>query len=227
LLPTKTLFYQILVKKLKCTNNSYIIKFVFNGGIINMAKQIVVETSARHIHLSKKDLETLFGEGYELTPKKPLSQPGQYACEERLTLVGPKKEMQNVIILGPTRGSSQVEISLTDARTLGISAPIRESGDIKGSGSCKLIGPKGEVTLNEGVIIAKRHIHTTPNEAVELGVKDKDIVWLKVVTPERSVVFGDVVVRVSDKFATYVHIDTDEANAAGIVKEAYGEIIII
>ncbi len=192
-----------------------------------MAKQIVVETSARHIHLSKKDLETLFGEGYELTPKKPLSQPGQYACEERLTLVGPKKEMQNVIILGPTRGSSQVEISLTDARTLGISAPIRESGDIKGSGSCKLIGPKGEVTLNEGVIIAKRHIHTTPNEAVELGVKDKDIVWLKVVTPERSVVFGDVVVRVSDKFATYVHIDTDEANAAGIVKEAYGEIIII
>ena len=122
----------------------------------------IVETSARHVHVSQEDLETLFGKGYELTKKKDLSQPGQYACEERVTVVGPKKEMAGVSILGPVRPASQVEISLTDARSLGIAAPVRESGDVAGSGACKLVGPAGEVELKEGVIAAKRHIHATP-----------------------------------------------------------------
>ncbi|HHU27667.1 TPA: phosphate propanoyltransferase [bacterium] len=190
-----------------------------------MSKKIVVETSARHIHLSEEDLAKLFGEGYKLTPKKELSQPGQFACEERLTVVGPKREIPNVIILGPTRAKTQVEVSATDARTLGLNPPVRESGDVEGSAPCVLRGPKGEIELKEGVIIAKRHIHVTPEDAVELGVKDRDIVGLKVETPNRSLIFGDVVVRVSEKFATYVHLDTDEANAAGISGTVYGEIV--
>ncbi|MCI8418731.1 MAG: phosphate propanoyltransferase [Lachnospiraceae bacterium] len=185
----------------------------------------VVETSARHVHLTQEDLETLFGKGYELTKKKDLSQPGQYACEERVTVVGPKKEMPGVSILGPVRPASQVEISLTDARSIGIAAPIRESGDVAGSGACKLVGPCGEVELKEGVIAAKRHIHATPEDAEKLGVADKDIVSVKISTPERSLVFGDVVVRVSPKFALAMHIDTDESNAAGCGREVYGEIV--
>lgn len=198
---------------------------MYLGGIRKMKNVILVETSARHIHLSKEDLAILFGEGYELTPKKSLSQPGQFAAEERLTLIGPKKEIANVIILGPVRKASQVEVSLTDARTLGIDAPIRESGDIAGSGACKLVGPKGQVELKEGVIIAKRHIHTTPTEAVTLGIKDKDVVGIKVTTDDRTLIFGDVVVRVSEKFASAAHIDTDEANAAGIKGNIQGEIV--
>lgn len=185
----------------------------------------IVETSARHVHVTQEDLETLFGKGYELTKKKDLSQPGQYACEERVTVVGPKKEMAGVSILGPVRPASQVEISLTDARSLGIAAPVRESGDIAGSGACKLVGPAGEVELKEGVIAAKRHIHATPEDAEKLGVADKDIVSVKIDTDGRSLVFGDVVVRVSPKFALAMHIDTDESNAAGCGREVYGEIV--
>ncbi len=185
----------------------------------------IVETSARHVHLTQEDLETLFGKGHELTKKKDLSQPGQYACEERVTVVGPKKELAGVSILGPVRPASQVEISLTDARSIGIAAPIRESGDVAGSGACKLVGPCGEVELKEGVIAAKRHIHATPEDAQKLGVTDKDVVSVKVSTPERSLVFGDVVVRVSPKFALAMHIDTDESNAAGCGREVYGEIV--
>lgn len=185
----------------------------------------VVETSARHVHLTQEDLETLFGKGHELTKKKDLSQPGQYACEERVTVVGPKKELAGVSILGPVRPASQVEISLTDARSIGIAAPIRESGDVAGSGACKLVGPCGEVELKEGVIAAKRHIHATPEDAQKLGVADKDVVSVKISTPERSLVFGDVVVRVSPKFALAMHIDTDESNAAGCGREVYGEIV--
>ncbi|MCI8854820.1 MAG: phosphate propanoyltransferase [Lachnospiraceae bacterium] len=185
----------------------------------------IVETSARHVHLTQEDLETLFGKGHELTKKKDLSQPGQYACEERVTVVGPKKELAGVSILGPVRPASQVEISLTDARSIGIAAPIRESGDVAGSGACKLVGPCGEVELKEGVIAAKRHIHATPEDAQKLGVADKDVVSVKVSTPERSLVFGDVVVRVSPKFALAMHIDTDESNAAGCGREVYGEIV--
>ena len=185
----------------------------------------IVETSARHVHVSQEDLETLFGKGYELTKKKDLSQPGQYACEERVTVVGPKKEMAGVSILGPVRPASQVEISLTDARSLGIAAPVRESGDVAGSGACKLVGPAGEVELKEGVIAAKRHIHATPEDAEKLGVADKEIVSVKIDTDGRSLVFGDVVVRVSPKFALAMHIDTDESNAAGCGREVFGEIV--
>ena len=183
-----------------------------------------VETSARHVHVTQEDLEVLFGKGYELTKKKDLSQPGQFASNEKVTIVGPKKEM-TASILGPVRSASQVEISLTDARTLGIAAPVRESGDIAGSGACKLVGPCGEVELKEGVIAAKRHIHATPEDAEKLGVQDKDVVSVKIDTDGRSLVFGDVVVRVSPKFALAMHIDTDESNAAGCGREVYGEIV--
>ena len=178
-----------------------------------MEKKVLVETSARHVHLTEEHIAILFGEGATLTFKKELSQPGQFACEERVTVVGPKKSIPNVIILGPARKASQVEVSLTDARTLGIAAPIRESGDVAGSAPCKLIGPCGEVDLAEGVIAAKRHIHFTPEDAKNFGVVDKQIVSVKITNPDRSTVFGDVVVRVSEKFAPAMHIDTDESNA--------------
>ena len=176
---------------------------------------ILVETSARHVHVTEADLETLFGKGYQLTVKKELSQPGQYASNERVTVVGPKKELANVSILGPCRSATQVELSMTDARSIGIVAPVRESGDVAGSAGCKLVGPAGEVEIGEGVIIAKRHIHMTPADAAQAGAGDKDIV--KVVTGGngRKLVFDDVVIRVSEKFATAMHIDTDESNAAG------------
>ena len=138
--------------------------------------KFLVETSARHVHVTQEHLEILFGKGYELTKKKDLSQPGQYACEERVTVVGPKKELKGVSILGPVRKATQVELSLTDARSIGVAAPVRESGDVAGSAGCKLIGPAGEVELTEGVIAAKRHIHATPADAEQLGVKNGDIV---------------------------------------------------
>lgn len=189
-----------------------------------MSKKFIVETSARHIHLSQADLETLFGQGHELTCKKELSQPGQYACEEKVEVVGTKGSLK-MSVLGPTRNATQVELSLTDARSIGVNAPIRESGDIAGTGSCKLVGPCGTVELKEGVIAAKRHIHVTPEAAVELGVNDKDVVYVKVESGERSVVFGDVVVRVSPKFALAMHVDTDESNAGAFKGEVYGEIV--
>ena len=192
-------------------------------------KKVIVETSARHIHLSREAVDVLFGQGYELTMKKELSQPGQYACAEKLTVVGPKGSIK-ASILGPTRPASQVEISLTDARAIGVSAPIRESGDIAGSGACKLVNPDtgAELELTEGVIAAKRHIHLTPEAAADLGVADKEIVNVKVNSDsERAVIFGDVVVRVSEKFAPAMHIDTDEANACynANCAEVYGTIV--
>ncbi|MBR3904783.1 MAG: phosphate propanoyltransferase [Clostridia bacterium] len=187
--------------------------------------KFIVETSARHVHLSKADLETLFGEGYELTVKKMLSQPGQYACAERVDVVGPKKTIPGVSILGPTRNATQVEISLTDARSIGVSAPIRESGDIAGTGACKLVGPKGEVEIAEGVIAAKRHIHMTPADAAQCDVKDKDVVSVKIETEGRSLIFGDVVCRVNENFALAMHIDTDESNAACAAPGTMGEIV--
>lgn len=192
-----------------------------------MAKNFIVETSARHVHVTQEHLEILFGKGYELTKKKDLSQPGQFACEERVTVVGPKKELAGVSILGPVRPETQVELSATDARSIGIAAPIRESADISGSGACKLVGPCGEVEISEGVIVAKRHIHLTPADAEELGVTDKQIVWVKVCTPERSAVLGDVVCRVSPNYARAMHIDTDESNAIGAGRELCGEIVEI
>ena len=190
-----------------------------------MAMNVLVETSARHIHLSQEDLETLFGKGYELTKKKDLSQPGQYACAERVDVVGPKKTLPGVSILGPVRPATQVELSLTDARSIGVVAPIRESGDIAGTGACKLVGPCGEVEIAEGVIAAKRHIHMTTADAAEFGLEDKQIVSVKIASEGRETIFGDVVVRVSDKFALAMHIDTDESNAACAAPGMMGEII--
>jgi len=188
-------------------------------------KEVIVETSARHIHLTQEAVDVLFGAGYQLTKKKDLSQPGQYACEEKLVVVGPKGTLK-ASILGPTRKANQVEISLTDARSIGVSAPIRESGDVAGSGACKLQNPAtgAEIELTEGVIAAKRHIHLTPDVAKEMGVSDKQIVCVKLNT-ERSAIFGDVVVRVSESFAPAMHIDTDESNAACAFGTVYGEIV--
>ena len=174
----------------------------------------MIETSARHIHLTQETLEKLFGEGYELTVRKPLSYPGQFASNERLTVVGPKKEMANVSILGPVRKMDQIELSATDARTLGIDAPVRESGDVKGSGACKLIGPKGELDLTEGVIIAKRHLHVTEEDAAEMGIKNGEIIKVACGGEGRKLIFDDVVVRVNVGGATTMHIDTDESQAA-------------
>ena len=188
-------------------------------------KEVLVETSARHIHLSREAVDVLFGAGYELTNKKDLSQPGQFACAEKLVVVGPKGSLK-ASILGPTRPASQVEISLTDARAIGVSAPIRESGDIAGSGACKLVNPDtgAELELTEGVIAAKRHIHLTPEAAEEMGVTDKQIVSVEIKS-ERTTVFGDVVVRVNKNFAPAMHIDTDEANAACAFGTIYGTVV--
>ena len=187
--------------------------------------KILVEISARHVHVSEEHLAILFGEGYKLTPKKDLSQPGQFACEERVDLVGERGTLKNVTILGPTRPFSQVEITATEARTLGVKALIRESGLIDGTFGCTLVGPKGSVVLDKGVIVAKRHIHVTPSEAAVYGVSDKEIIMVKVTSDDRSLIYGDVVVRVSEKFAAAMHIDTDEANAAGLSGAVFGEII--
>ncbi len=189
-----------------------------------MKKEVLVEISARHVHVTEKDLEILFGAGHKLTPKKDLSQPGQFACEEKVTVVGPKGQLK-ASILGPCRSATQVELSLTDARSLGVTAPIRESGDVAGSGACRLVGPAGEIELAEGVIAAKRHIHMTPADAEKYGITDKQIVSVKIPTDGRSLVFGDVVARVSSSYALAMHIDTDEANAASVPGSCIGEIL--
>ena len=180
--------------------------------------------SNKHLHVSEADFKVLFGADAEMTHFKDLSQPGQFASEQRVEVVGPKKSLANVSILGPVRKANQVELSATDARSIGIVAPIRESGDIAGSGACKLVGPCGEVELSEGVIVAKRHIHLTPADAEELGVKDKEIVWVKVETNGRKAILGDVVCRVSENFARAMHIDTDESNAISATPDLKGTI---
>lgn len=187
--------------------------------------KVMVETSAHHVHVSDADLEVLFGKGATLTNKKDLSQPGQFACVEKVEVVGPKGSM-SMSILGPTRKETQVEVSLTDARKLGVSAPIRESGDLDGTPGCILRGPAGEVTLEKGLIAAKRHIHFDPASAEEAGVKDKQIVSVKVDYNGRTLVFGDVVCRVSPSYALAMHVDTDESNAAALPGTVDGEIIL-
>ena len=189
-------------------------------------KEVLVETSARHVHVSREALDTLFGKGYELTNIKDLSQPGQFACAEKVLVVGPKGTLK-ASILGPVRPASQVEISLTDARTIGVKAPIRESGDVAGSAPCKLVNPEtgAEIELTEGVIVAKRHIHLTPEAAADMGVADKQIVSVEIKS-ERTTVYGDVVVRVSEKFAPAMHIETDESNAACAFGTVMGTVIV-
>ena len=189
-----------------------------------MSREVIIETSARHAHVSAEHLEILFGAGHSLTSKKALSQPGQFACDEKITVEGPKGSLK-MSILGPVRKSTQVELSATDARSIGITAPIRESGDINGSAGVKISGPAGSVEIAEGVIVAKRHIHVTPAEAAALNVKDKQIVFVKAGTPDRTIVFGDVVVRVNENFSAAMHIDTDEANAGSISAGIMGTII--
>ena len=186
--------------------------------------EFIVETSARHAHISLEHLKILFGADAELTVKKMLSQPGQFATDQKIEVVGPRGSLK-MTILGPVRKDTQIEVSLSDARTLGINAPIRESGDIKGSGACKIVGPCGEVELTEGVIAAKRHIHATTSDASALGVNNGDIVNVEVKTADRSIIYGDVVVRVSDSYALAMHIDTDEANAAAASGTVYGRIV--
>jgi len=187
-------------------------------------KNIIIEGSGKHCHVSRETLDILFGEGFELEIKKMLSQPGQYATPHKITVVGPRRST-DVTILGPCRKADQIELSLTDATALGISAPIRESGDVAGSPGCKLVGPKGEVEINEGVIVAKRHIHITPEDAEKYGVSDKQIIQVKV-DGDRSLIFDEVVVRVSPDFATYMHLDYDEYNASALSRDnTVGEIV--
>ena len=187
--------------------------------------KVMVETSAHHVHVSDQDLAILFGEGATLTNKKDLSQPGQFACVEKVEVVGPKGSM-SMSILGPTRKETQVEISLTDARKLGVTVPIRESGDLDGTPGCVLRGPAGEVTLEKGVIAAKRHIHFSPEDAQQAGVTDKQVVSVKVDYNGRALVFGDVVCRVNPTYALAMHVDTDESNAAALPGTVDGEIIL-
>lgn len=196
-------------------------------------KEILVETSARHVHVTQETLEILFGKGHELEVRKMLSQPGQFASTDKVEVIGYNakdpagpRPSAKLSILGPVRKSNQVEVSFTDARTLGLSAPVRESGDIAGSGKCTLRGPAGSVDLEEGVIIAKRHIHMTPEDAVNFGVKNGEIVTVEVDTGKgRKTLFGDTVIRVSPKFALAMHIDTDECNASSAFGEVYGRIV--
>ena len=183
---------------------------------------VELEASGRHVHVTKEQAQLLFGHG--LTPKRPLSQPGQYLANERVTVLGPKGEFQNVAVLGPERKEAQVEISLTDGRVLGITPPVRQSGSVQGSPGAVLVGPRGRVTLQQGVIAAQRHIHVHTNDAPRLGVKDKQLVKLQTFT-DRPVLFEDVLVRVSPDFATFVHLDYDEANACGMKPGDLGRIL--
>lgn len=183
---------------------------------------IEMEASGRHVHVTKEQAQTLFGHG--LTPDRPLSQPGQWVAKERVTVIGPKGEFKNVAVLGPERKEGQVEISLTDGRTLGVNPPVRASGDVKDAPGAVLKGSAGEVSLSQGVIAAQRHIHITPRDAAHFGVRDKQIVKLQTYT-DRPLVFEDVLVRVSDQFATRVHLDFDEANACGYKNGDLGRIV--
>ena len=184
---------------------------------------VELEASGRHVHVTQQQAQILFGHG--LTPKRPLSQPGQYLANERVAVVTPKGEFTNVAVLGPERKEAQIEISLTDGKTLGLTPPVKLSGDITGSPGATLVGPHGRLTLETGVIAARRHIHMTPEDAAHFGVKDKQVVKLQTYT-KRPLVFDDTVVRVSKDFATYVHLDYDEANACGFRPGDLGRIVL-
>ena len=176
--------------------------------------KLPIALSNKHIHLSQADIDVLFGQGYELTHKKDLSQPGQFACEEMVEVVGPKGSTK-MGVLGPARPESQVEVSLADARGLGIAVPVRQSGDTEGTPGCKLVGPKGEVEMTKGVIVAARHIHMSLEDAERFGVKDKDVVSVQT-TGERALLFNNVLVRANAAFALEMHVDLEEGNAAGV-----------
>ena len=179
-----------------------------------MAYEVKIGISNKHLHLSQEHLEVLFGKGHELTPTKELGQPGQFAAEEKVDIVGPKRTLSGVRVLGPVRKETQVELALTDARGIGIKAPVRESGKLDGTPGCKLVGPCGEVELDHGVIAALRHVHLSAAQAEEAGVKDKDIVSIKI-EGERGLVFDNVLIRAGEGHERECHLDTDEGNAAG------------
>lgn len=185
---------------------------------------IEVEASGRHVHLSRSDVDTLFGPGYQLTKVKDLSQPGQYACKERVSVTGPKGTLNNVVVLGPERKDTQVEVSLTDALVIGVKSPIRQSGDITGTPGVTISNGDKKIQLEKGLIVAKRHVHMTPEDASKFNVVDGEIVKVKVFG-ERPLIFDDMVIRVHKDFRTYIHIDYDEANACGYTKGTWGMIL--
>jgi putative phosphotransacetylase len=188
--------------------------------------KVMVESSGRHVHVTEADLETLFGKGFEFECKKNLSQPGQFLTQQKVDLVTPKGSIRGVSIIGPCRKATQVELSITDARPLGLNPPVRESGDLAGSEPCTIVGPKGKVELKEGVIVAMRHVHFTPEDAAKCGVRDKEMVQVKVEgRGDRSLIFDSVVARVNPTYATAMHIDYDEANAAAAFGECYGYVM--
>ncbi len=192
---------------------------------VNTTPVIPIAVSARHMHITQETLEQLFGAGYQLTERNPLSQPNQFAANETVTIVGPKNKIERVRILGPVRPKNQIEISRTDEFYLGIDAPVRESGKTENSAGCKVIGPKGEINLKEGLICAWRHIHMTPQDAAIFGVADRDIVEVEVTEGSRSLTFGNVLIRVSPKYKLEMHIDTDEGNAAELGRSAQGVLL--
>ena len=189
------------------------------------ALTVPMEASGRHVHLSQEGVDRLFGPGHRLAPVRDLSQPGQFVCAERVQLCGPKGVLDKVVVLGPERKECQAEISLTDAVTLGVTPPVRLSGDLDGTPGFVLRYGDRVLCLDRGLMVAKRHIHMTPADAQQMGLKDKDVVSVRVPSGERSLVFGDVVVRVSEKFALAMHIDTDESNAAAVAPGTMGEIL--
>lgn len=189
-----------------------------------MSYEVKIGLSNKHLHLSEEHIEVLFGKGHTLTPTKDLVQPGQFACEEKVDIVGPKSTLKGIRVLGPARKETQVELAMTDARGIGIKAPIRESGKLEGTPGCKLVGPCGEVELDHGVIVALRHVHLSAAQAEEAGVKDKDIVSIKI-EGERGLVFDNVLVRAGEGHEREVHLDTDEGNAAGCGPDAVCTII--
>lgn len=195
--------------------------------VVNRVKKeafIEVEASGRHIHLSRKDINALFGKGYNLTKLKDLSQPGQYACAERVTISGPKGELKNVIVLGPERKETQVEVSLTDCSSLGLKAPIKQSGDLTNTLGVTVSTEKGSITLEKGLMAAKRHVHMTPDDAKKFNVFDNEVVQVKIFG-QRPLIFDDVIIRVNENFKTFMHIDYDEANACGFSKGCLARII--
>lgn len=189
-----------------------------------MSYKVEIGISNKHLHLSQEDLETLFGKGYELTPVKDLKQPGQFASEEKVDLVGPKGTLKSIRVLGPVRPETQIELSVTDARGIGMDAPIRESGVLDGSPGMTIVGPKGKVEMDKGVIVALRHIHLSEQQAKDANVKDKELVDVKT-TGTRPVLFQDVLIRAGNKYEREFHLDTDEANAAGVKNNDFGEIV--
>ena len=192
--------------------------------IIKMAYEVKIGLSNKHLHLSKEHIDILFGEGHELTPTKPLVQPGQFACEEKVDIVGPKNTLKGIRVLGPARAETQVELAMTDARTIGIKAPVRESGKLEGTPGCKIVGPCGEIEIDHGVIVALRHVHLNDEQAAEAGVKDGEFVSIKI-EGERGLIFENVLVRAGAKHEREVHLDTDEGNAAGCGPDAVCTII--